>query len=95
MDDAQRKLKKAWKARERRRARKQFPLPDEVLGQLFAAVDAAVLQHGCDHTARHTDAWLDTKQIDRGPVITWLAEHGGYCDCEVVANAAEHWEENR
>jgi len=27
--------------------------------------------------------------------VEWLREHGGHCDCEVIANAAEHWEENR
>jgi hypothetical protein len=27
--------------------------------------------------------------------IGWLTDNGGYCDCEVEGNAADHWEQNR
>lgn len=31
----------------------------------------------------------------RSHTIAWLKANGGYCDCEVVTNAADHWEQNR
>jgi hypothetical protein len=33
--------------------------------------------------------------VDRASLLAWLAENGGYCDCEVAGNAADHWEQNR
>jgi hypothetical protein len=61
---------------------------------MFNAVDAAVQQDGCDHTLRATTGWL-AQRAETSAVVAWLAENGGYCDCEVVANAADHFEQNR
>ncbi len=95
MDEEKRRLKKAWAAEQKRNARLAFPLPDSQLESLFEFVDNAVEENGCDHTCTATRAWLKDAKVDPDPVLSWLAEHGGYCDCEVVANAGEHWEENR
>jgi len=27
--------------------------------------------------------------------LDWLKEHDGFCDCEVLANALDHWQQNR
>ena len=91
MDSADRERKKAWRATEQRAARDAFPLPDEVLQSLFAHVGRAVDQDGCDHTLKATDAWITQRGAAREPVIAWLHDNGGYCDCEVVANAGDHW----
>ena len=95
MDEADRDRKRAWKSSERQTARAAFPLSDDLLEDLFAHVSAAVEQSGCDHTLRATEAWLASKKVDHDVVKNWLAENGGYCDCEVEANAADHWEQNR
>lgn len=76
-------------------ARKAFPLADEALEQLFAAVETSVEQHGCDHTLRFTQQWLTEHGENPESAIAWLKNHGGLCDCEVVANAYDHWEQNR
>jgi hypothetical protein len=95
MDSQDREKKKAWRAREREAARSAFPLPDESLQSLFAHVDRAVAQDGCVHTLKATDAWIAEHAVAREPLVAWLRDHGGYCDCEVVANVEEHWQENR
>ena len=95
MDSADRAKKKAWQARERQAAKDAFPLPDASLRSLFAHVGHAVRQEGCDHTLRATDAWIAEHAVAREPVIAWLEENGGYCDCEVAANAEDHWQQNR
>jgi hypothetical protein len=95
MDSADRKRKKAWRGRERQAAKAGFPLPDESLQSLFAHVERAVDRDGCDHTVRATDDWIAQHAVGRAPVIAWLQQHGGYCDCEVVANAKGHWQQNR
>lgn len=62
---------------------------------MFEAVDSALARDECDHTLRATIAWLASQQLDGAVVLAWLAEHGGYCDCEVVANAGDHFKQNR
>lgn len=95
MDPADREKKKAWRTRERLAAKDAFPLPDESLHSLFRFVAAAVERDGCDHTLKATDAWITEHAVGRDPVIAWLKEAGGLCDCEVVANAEDHWQQNR
>lgn len=95
MDAADRERKKAWKARERQEAKKAFPLPDDLLESLFAFVGDALERNGCDHTLRATDVWAANHAVAREPLVRWLRENGGYCDCEVVANAEDHWQQNR
>lgn len=95
MNTENRDRKRAWKEQERQKAKSAFPLPCELLESLFARVEAQVDQQGCDHAYRFTEQWLAEHQQPHMPVIAWLEEHGGFCDCEVVANAQGHWEENR
>jgi len=95
MDSADRNRKRAWKDEQRASARAAFPLSREMLEQFFDAVDSALEQSGCDHTLRFTEQWLSDNVPDREPMITWLKNHGGFCDCEVLANACDHWEQNR
>lgn len=95
MDERDRVRKKAWKVAERKAARKAFPLADEDLEELFTHVSESVEQAGCDHSLRATQKWIANRQVDHDAVIKWLETNGGYCDCEVVANVADHWEQNR
>jgi hypothetical protein len=65
------------------------------LEALFDSVEMAIEDAGCDHSLRATTEWLSANGVDVGAVVTWLENNGGFCDCEVVANARDHWEENR
>ena len=94
MNEDHRRLKREWKQAQRNTTRQTFPLPEVELASMFNAVDAAVLRDGCIHTLRATTVWL-AQRPEASAVIAWLAENGGYCDCEVVANAADHFEQNR
>jgi hypothetical protein len=95
MDGRDRDRKRAWKSSQRGDARAAFPLSDELLKDLFAHVSAAVEQSGCNHSPRATEEWIASKKVDRDAVTSWLADNGGHCDCEVEANAADHWEGHR
>lgn len=87
--------KAAWKAQERQSAQSAFPISNALLGALFDAVEAQVATDGCDHTHRFTDRWLSEHQLPSAPVLEWLEKYGGFCDCEIVANARDHWEQNK
>jgi hypothetical protein len=95
MDHEHRSLKNAWKAQQRSAARDRLPLPDPQLHALFQFVDVAVARDGCDHSHRATIGWLQRNQIDPAPVIDWLRHTGGHCDCEVIANSVDEWEQSR
>ena len=43
---------------------------------------------GCDHTLRHSRAWLRERFGRRSvaPLARWLENRGGFCDCEVLMN---------
>ena len=95
MDATDRERKRQWKDQERAAARAAFPLSDDLLRALFDSVAASLDEQGCDHTRRYTEQWLLAHLENREAVISWLEENGGFCDCEVDANAADHWERNR
>jgi hypothetical protein len=95
VDDENRKLKKAWKLEQSDAARAAFPLGETELAALFAAVEASLDLASCDHTLRHVLAWLAEHGHVSDAIVVWLKDNGGYCDCEVVANVRDHWEQNR
>jgi hypothetical protein len=43
-------------------------------------------QGECDGTLRRTKSFLRSIGRRNTEVISWLEQHGGYCDCEVVLN---------
>lgn len=95
MDATDRDRKKTWKLQQRKLAQDVFPISDSLLESMFKAVDAKVEAMGCDHTLRFTESWISENTQPKTNVLSWLREHGGFCDCEVLANAADHWEQNR
>jgi len=42
-----------------------------------------------------TKQWIAKHGQVESSVLDWLKSHGGFCDCEVLANAADHWEQSR
>jgi transposase len=68
-----------------------LPLEDDLMFGLFAGVREALRGGGCQHTHRHALAWLTRKKLagDVETIISWLKEHGGACDCQVVETAAK------
>lgn len=90
-----RNQKRAWKAQRRQEAQAAFPLSSALLESLFERVEVLLGSEGCDHTYRFTHGWLSDHHLPSTSVLAWLTEHGGFCDCEVVANARDHWEQNK
>src|SRR6516225_3187685 len=88
MDKQQRKAAlKQWKHAERADLVAGMPLSPEQLHRLLDYLDAHL--KACDHTTRLTAIFLHVEQLDKDTVLSWLGEHGGYCDCEVLANLTD------
>lgn len=90
MDDAKKKLKKAWREEERSRARAAFPLTVHELEQLFAAIEVGLSQRTCGRTRQFANSWLSSRGKDVERVHAWLDEHSGFCDCQILSNVKQH-----
>jgi hypothetical protein len=88
-------LQRQVRDQERSLARAAQPLPDDKLRELFDVLDQELSSAGCDHSLRHTRTFLQSAGAAPETVIPWLIQHGGGCDCEVLANVEEHWLESR
>ena len=87
MDKQQRNALKQWKHAERADLVAGMPLSPEQLHRLLDYLDANL--KACDHTTRLTAIFLQVEQLEKNRVLSWLGEHGGYCDCEVLANLTD------
>jgi len=87
-------------ARELRlKARQDFennlPTRRENFKALFDYLDEKLTDNPCDDTLNFSIAFLQSLELDNIEEITkWLGENGGYCDCEVLANVEEKFDDN-
>lgn len=93
MDDSARREKKQLQTQQRASARAAFPLANANLEVMFDAVDDRLSLEPCDDTLRLTESWLASNGHAVAAVVDWLHDNGGYCNCEVVANVRDHWEQ--
>jgi hypothetical protein len=94
-DTRKAELKQQWKEQEREALIASIPIPHEDLRSLLDHLDAHFDQDDeyCDHTLRITAAFLQQRGLAHETVLPWLREHGGYCDCEVLANVGGTFED--
>lgn len=67
-----------------------LPMSRDRFKMLFDYLDTELSEKNCDDTNRLTKAFLnqiDVQNMDE--ILAWLAENGGYCDCEILANVEE------
>jgi Protein of unknown function (DUF2695) len=86
-------LVRALQEKEAANAEAQMPLSKSDLADLFDWVDEK-LADGCDRTLKHTLEFIRTKRLAEQAIVPWLAQYGGHCDCEVIANVEDSWRKN-
>jgi len=87
--DQKKKLKAAFKAAERQTLETSMPLSKSDLKALLDHLDES--GSFCDHSLIHTTEFLKARSLDSEKIIPWLREHGGYCDCEILANVEDEF----
>ena len=85
-------VKDSLKADEARGMRESLPITAQQMKSLFDFVEEQLSDSECDHSLRHTLAFLESQGIPPEPVVAWLQNAGGYCDCEVIFNAEEKFD---
>jgi hypothetical protein len=81
----------------RKKAREEFenslPMGSDNFKKLFDYLDAELSSKTCDDTNVLTKGFLLQHNINNvDEVLEWLANQGGYCDCEILANVEEQFE---
>ena len=56
---------------------------------MFDMLDAALPTRGCNHTLRLVRAWVIKNRLPFDAVEQWCHDKGGRCDCEVMANCEQ------
>jgi hypothetical protein len=84
--DERRKLKAEYLRKEREAVREKLALDEAQLRGLLSWLESELGSGECDHTQRRAERWCAERRVDAGAVLPRLAELGGYCDCEIVAN---------
>jgi hypothetical protein len=94
MDKHEKKQKRRqWQEEQRKKARTALPLPVQEMKAMFHALDRELTRQDCDHSRQLTIDWLKERQHDSEPVLAWLEQNGGFCDCEALANCEEAFED--
>jgi hypothetical protein len=84
---------KAWKKAEKEKAKSALPGPIEEMRALFDHLDRWLGEQPCDHTRQATDDYLRQHDLAQEAYLAWFDTHGGFCDCEILANCEERLDE--
>ena len=96
MDKARKKeLLKGYKAKEKQNFKVIVYLwTKKLFWNLFDYVDEKLeTNDGCDHSLTFTREFLEKQKVDVESVLDWIINEGGGCDCEVLYNVEERFEE--
>ena len=90
--DEKRKALAEYKRRQRDAFLSSLPMSAELFRELFDYLDEELSAQGCQDDLRLTTAFLEAQDCDAEAVLEWLAENGGGCDCEVLGNIEEKFD---
>ena len=96
MDKSEKKrLQKEFKENQKKAFYDSLPMSKELFRQLFDFLDEKLTDDdACSHELSLTTEFLNINNISVEPVLSFLEEHGGYCDCEVLGNVEEKFQDD-
>jgi hypothetical protein len=92
MDKDKKAKLKAWREQQNQQLLDSIPMRRADLRDLFDWLDREDLPP-CDHTLRETVLFLQDRKLDVEKIVPWLQSHGGYCDCEVIYNVEDKFQD--
>ena len=90
--DDKKKALAEYKRRQKEDFLSSLPMSADCFRELFDHLDEQLGEEGCAHDFRLTEAFLEAHGCDTEAVLGWLEENGGGCDCEVLANIEEKFD---
>ena len=70
----------------------ELPMSKDKLALFFNYLDEQLTEHGCDHTLGFTKRFTLDHKLPFESIELWLSKYGGYCDCEILLNVEDHFE---
>ena len=93
--ERRKQIKKELREKAKLEFENSLPISREKFIQLFDFLDNKLGEHDCDDSLKLTKTIMEENNIDNHEEIeNWLQEKGGYCDCEVLNNVEEMFDEN-
>ena len=90
--DEKRKALEEYKRRQKEAFLSSLPISAELFQELFDYLDEELSEEGCQDDFRLTRAFLESQGCDTEAVLEWLEENSGGCDCEVLGNIEEKFD---
>jgi len=79
------------KSEERLAFKESLPTSESEIDALFEYLEENLDE--CDESLDLTSAFIAERSLPKQEIIGWLNENGGFCDCEVLANVEDKWEQ--
>ena len=88
------KMRQHYKDLQRQAFESSLPMERELFLELFDYLNEQSETTECNHDFSLTEQFLRDKQVNNvEEVLEFLRENGGYCDCEIIFNVEEKFEE--
>ena len=90
--DEKRKALAEYQRRQKEAFLASLPMSEDLFRELFDHLDEQLGEQGCQDDLRLTEAFLTDHGCDVDAVLEWLEDQGAGCDCEVLANIEEQFD---
>jgi hypothetical protein len=85
-------LRREIAKQQRAKAEAEMPMSKSDLQDLFDHLDQRLAAEGVT-TLCCIPCISHQQRLPEESIVDWLGEHGGFCDCEVLANVENEWGE--
>ena len=93
--ERRKQIKKELREKAKLEFENSLPISREKFTQLFDFLDEKLSEYDCDDSLTLTVEFLQENKIEKIEKIeSWLQKNGAYCDCEVLNNVEEMFEDN-
>lgn len=94
MNEDKRKARiKKYKDEQKNKFINSLPISRNIFHELFDYLDERLSEEDCNHDFEMTEEFLKQRNIPIEKVEAWLMGNGGGCDCEVLANVEDLFDE--
>ena len=92
--ERRKQIKKELREKARLEFDQSLPISRSEFQNLFDFLDEKLSENECDDSLKLTIEFLNKSGIQNiNEIENWLQENGGYCDCEVLGNVEEMFED--
>ena len=91
--DQRRAMIKQYKDEQKNKFINSLPISCDIFHKLFDYLDERLSEEHCNNNLKMTEEFFKQCNIPIEKVEDWLIENGGGCDCEVLANVEDLFDE--